>query len=306
MMQDRRSSAGNTPFGQYLARHFGADDARSLRTSPESKSDLGIYRKRCDQPHFGYVSAPSLEDAFLVAISLKDHQQRVWNGPRSEIRCYAADSLQIRNLTEDYFADLCSPFDFLFLHVTRNALDAVARESGASPVCELVCPPGVLDPIAACLGRALIPALNSPTEASALFVDHVALAINTHLAQAYGGLRMPMARHTGRLSRQQERRATEFLTQRLGDDISIAAVAKECGLSRSYFIKSFKETTGKTPHKWLLDYRVQQAKALLSQDQLPIAEIAAACGFADQSHLTRVFTSAIGIPPGAWRRENGL
>jgi integrase len=60
------------------------------------------------------------------------------------------------------------------------------------------------------------------------------------------------------------------------------------------------------PAARMLDYRIQQAKALLSQDQLPIAEIAAACGFADQSHLTRVFTNTIGIPPGAWRRENGL
>jgi AraC family transcriptional regulator len=158
----------------------------------------------------------------------------------------------------------------------------------------------------ASLGRALIPALTSPGETSALFIDPLALAINTHLAQTYGGLCMPTPRQQGRLSRRQERRAKEFLVQHAGDDISIAAVATECGLSRSYFIKAFRETTGTTPHRWLREHRVQQAKELLAQAATPIAEIAAACGFADQSHLTRVFTSLLGMPPGAWRRENAM
>jgi AraC family transcriptional regulator len=306
MMQNQLPSMGSTTLGRYLSRHYGDNDGRFLQTSAGSKSDLAIYRKRSDRPEFGHVSAPALADGYLVAVSLKgDHQQRSCNGRLSETRAHAVDSLHIRNLTEDYSAYICSPFDFLFFHVTRDALDAIAQESGARRIDGLSCPPGVLDPIAASLGRALLPALNSPTEASALFVDHVALAINMHLAQTYGGLRMPAARQNGRLSRQQERRAKDFLRFHSSDDVSIAAVAAECGLSRSYFIKAFKETTGKTPHKWLLGHRVEQAKALLVQAGASIADIAAACGFADQSHLTRVFTNLIGMPPGAWRRENG-
>lgn len=168
----------------------------------------------------------------------------------------------------------------------------------------LSCLSGHMDPIAASLGRALIPALTSPETAKALFVEHVALAINTHLAQTYGGLQVPAGRRTGRLSRRLEKRAKEFLLLHIGEDISMAAVAAECGLSRSYFIKAFKETTGRTPHKWLLDRRLEQAKDLLLGSGTSIAEIAAECGFADQCHLTRVFTNVIGIPPGAWRRDN--
>jgi AraC family transcriptional regulator len=50
-------------------------------------------------------------------------------------------------------------------------------------------------------------------------------------------------------------------------------------------------------------HRVKRAKDLLRGTKRPIADIAVACGFADQSHLTRVFSKAFGISPGAWRRQ---
>jgi transcriptional regulator GlxA family with amidase domain len=49
---------------------------------------------------------------------------------------------------------------------------------------------------------------------------------------------------------------------------------------------------------------VQAARRLLGQPHLPIAEIATACGFSDQSHLTRVFTAHMGTSPARWRRLN--
>jgi AraC-like DNA-binding protein len=57
------------------------------------------------------------------------------------------------------------------------------------------------------------------------------------------------------------------------------------------------------PHRWLLRHRIDRAKALLRGSEAPLAEIADACGFSDQSHLTRVFRSLTGTSPGAWRRE---
>jgi AraC family transcriptional regulator len=48
---------------------------------------------------------------------------------------------------------------------------------------------------------------------------------------------------------------------------------------------------------------VKRAKESLRGSNLPIVEIAVACGFADQSHLTRVFSKALGISPAAWRRQ---
>jgi len=100
----------------------------------------------------------------------------------------------------------------------------------------------------------------------------------------------------------QERRAKAFLVNNLSSRISNTDVAAACGLSRSHFVTAFRRATGETPHLCLLRYRVAKAKELL-RGSMPISEIAFACGFADQSHLTRVFSKQTGVTPGEWRLE---
>ena len=93
--------------------------------------------------------------------------------------------------------------------------------------------------------------------------------------------------------------------RRLGDldgDISVMVLARACGLSTKHFSRAFRQSTGLPPHQWLLQRRIDKAKQLLRDSRSPLAEVAADCGFADQSHFTRVFTRAVGISPGQWRR----
>jgi AraC-like DNA-binding protein len=60
---------------------------------------------------------------------------------------------------------------------------------------------------------------------------------------------------------------------------------------------------GVAPHRWLINRRVELAKDLLRDRETSLSEIALRCGFADQSHFTRVFTRWAGVSPGAWRRD---
>jgi AraC family transcriptional regulator len=129
-----------------------------------------------------------------------------------------------------------------------------------------------------------------------------------HLAGMYGGLDnrdIPTyGAVKGRmLTPLQERRVTSRLLDDLAGDPNLSELAALCGLSRSYFIRAFKQITGMPPYRWLSMQRVKHAKALLRGTKLPIAEIAVACGFADQSHLTRAFSKAFRISPAAWRRQ---
>jgi AraC-like DNA-binding protein len=129
-----------------------------------------------------------------------------------------------------------------------------------------------------------------------------------HLAGMYGGLDngalRAFAAPKGRmLTPLQERRVTSRLLDDLTSDPSLGELAALCGLSRSYFIRAFKQATGMPPHRWLLMQRVNRAKALLHGTSMPIADVAVACGFADQSHLTRVFSKAFHISPAAWQRQ---
>lgn len=122
------------------------------------------------------------------------------------------------------------------------------------------------------------------------------------LSGRHSGMRIESQLPKGGLAPWQLRRAKEILRAHMVGSISIAQLAAECRLSTCHFARSFRHSTGISPHRWLMHRRVERATELLKQSPLPITEIALSCGFADQSHLTRVFTSVHGSAPGQWRR----
>jgi transcriptional regulator GlxA family with amidase domain len=139
----------------------------------------------------------------------------------------------------------------------------------------------------------------TPEQAHPLFLDHVALALSVHIASVYGG--MESKHYRGGLAPAQQRRVEELIAANLREDVSLSRLADECGLSVRHFSRAFKQSTGMTPHQRLLHHRVARAKSLLSSEKLSMTEVALSCGFADQSHLTRVFKKIVGCTPGEWR-----
>jgi AraC-like DNA-binding protein len=105
------------------------------------------------------------------------------------------------------------------------------------------------------------------------------------------------------LSPWQAKLAVALFLSESGSGRSVAAVAAQCGLSRSYFEKAFKVSLGTPPHRWLVRQRIQRAGDLLERSNDSIGSIALICGFTDQSHLSRVFRASVGSTPAAWRRE---
>ncbi|MEO6279219.1 AraC family transcriptional regulator [Roseateles sp.] len=95
--------------------------------------------------------------------------------------------------------------------------------------------------------------------------------------------------------------------ERIDDDpaatLTLAALATGAGLSRYQFLRAFTRLTGLPPHAYLLQRRVQRARQLV-RGGLPLAEAAAASGFADQSHMTRCFARNLGLTPGAFTPFN--
>lgn len=82
-------------------------------------------------------------------------------------------------------------------------------------------------------------------------------------------------------------------------DWSLSELADACGLSRFQLVRSFARNTGFTPHAFLLHRRILLARRLIAGG-MALADAAAASGFADQSHMTRVFTRKYGVAPGAF------
>lgn len=87
----------------------------------------------------------------------------------------------------------------------------------------------------------------------------------------------------------------------LAEKISLVAIAAELGISQHYFCRLFKQTTGTTPHQYLIKLRVERAKHLLKNTQLPINAIADECGFTNPSHLARHFRRDTDLSPKQFR-----
>ncbi|MEX1829818.1 helix-turn-helix domain-containing protein [Luteibacter sp. CQ10] len=131
-------------------------------------------------------------------------------------------------------------------------------------------------------------------------VAHVALALRAIVPGTPAPVDPVITR--GGLASWQERRAVAYMEERLDQSFPVSAVADACGLSVNHFSRAFRRSMGKPPHRWLLDRRIERAQALLRSSDMSLADVALACGFAEQSHFTRVFTRTVGLPPGAWRR----
>jgi AraC family transcriptional regulator len=182
-------------------------------------------------------------------------------------------------------------------------LDAIADDANAPQIDDLTHKPvGIDDGTIYSVGRVVLPALNHPDQASQLFVDYILFALGINVARTYGGMRALSTPIRGRLTARQLGRAKEILTANLDARVPLKHVARECGLSVSHFSRAFHRSVGAAPHNWLLTRRVEVAKQKLHDGGLSLLNIARACGLADQSHLTKVFTRKVGVSPGAWRR----
>jgi transcriptional regulator GlxA family with amidase domain len=97
------------------------------------------------------------------------------------------------------------------------------------------------------------------------------------------------------------RRVRDYVEAHLEDNIDIQALADAAGLSMYHFARAFKQSEGVTPHEYLVLRRVHRARDLLTSTDLPLAEIARACGFSDQSHCARRFREHFGVTPSRYR-----
>ena len=149
-------------------------------------------------------------------------------------------------------------------------------------------------------GTVVIVDLSSELDASS--EQRILAALHRQVPHIGSRLHMTSAAMAGTLAGWQERRAKAMLAENINGNISLAHLAQECRLSVRHFTRAFRASTGVSAHTWLLRLRIEKAKTLLLSSRRALAEIALECGFADQSHMTRVFRRSIGLSPGVWRR----
>jgi AraC family transcriptional regulator len=165
---------------------------------------------------------------------------------------------------------------------------------------------GITDPLLEQLVLALDGVVRAWEPAARTYADQLHMMIAAQLARRHNvdsatDAALPPARPIG-LTDRQFAAVRELIDSRLATSLSLEELAGAAGLSVRQFGRVFKARTGETPHRYLLHLRAEQAARLLRTSTLPIAEIAAACGFSHQEHLTRVLRARTGSTPAVLRR----
>ena len=134
-----------------------------------------------------------------------------------------------------------------------------------------------------------------------LFGETIGRSLMIYLARRYSSNSPSIALPTGGLPKTRLNRALEYIEANLDRDLHLDELAQACGFSSFHFAKLFKQSTGASPHRYVLERRLERAKALLRMPELSLSQISLDAGFADQSHLTNVFRKFLGVSPAKFR-----
>jgi AraC family transcriptional regulator len=105
----------------------------------------------------------------------------------------------------------------------------------------------------------------------------------------------------GRLGEKRLQRVLAYINAHLAQNIGLQDMATVAGLGQHHFSTMFRQSMGISPYRYVVNQRIERAKRHLKQHDAAIIDIALACGFADQSHLTKHFRKLVGMTPRAFR-----
>jgi AraC family transcriptional regulator len=160
----------------------------------------------------------------------------------------------------------------------------------------------VFTPLANGLRRATVVGAATPPLAmevlAAAAVERVAVLLEA-------GARRAKPEH--RMTSRRLKRIVDHFEARLAEDIRLADLASDSGLSESYLARTFRAATGTTLHAALMERRIARARSLIEAAsrrgvRANLAEVAAAAGFSSHAHMTTAFRRMLGIPPSEWKR----
>ncbi|MCP2271143.1 Helix-turn-helix domain-containing protein [Actinokineospora diospyrosa] len=180
------------------------------------------------------------------------------------------------------------------VHIPSDTLDTVATQLGGTVDYEAVAASAERDPLLVEAVRTL----GSSSVVSDLYAESAAAFLATHLLTRHGPQRTEPARDDTRV-----RAVVALMRERLADPITLADLADHVHLSVFHLVRVFRAATGETPHRFLTRLRIEEAKGLLRDTDLALAQIAPRCGFASPGALSTAFVRHTGARPSTYRNS---
>jgi AraC family transcriptional regulator len=233
---------------------------------------------------------------------------RASGGVRQEVKvtpgtmwlCPAGACEEATSLIDDFPEVLhvyMPPHSFL-RHISEGSLNFTARD--------LRYQAQVTNPAVTRLTRAIVNELYQETFSGGLKMDALAVELIGVLAREHAEIptsRPPIALAKGWLDQKRLDRVLQFIDANLDTDISINDLANAACFSLFHFVRAFRLATGKPPHAYISERRLDRARQLLAYSDASLVDISLTCRFSGQANFTKAFTRAMGISPGRYRKS---
>jgi len=201
--------------------------------------------------------------------------------------------------------DLRGTPEILTLYLRNAVVDRAAEEVFCRDPKRIELRPrlGVTDPLLEQLALAVLRAMGAGEAGAGLYVDHLAQTMAVHVlhghctgvdGRAPAAATMPVSNLS---------RVLDYIEATIDGELTLDAMAAVAGMNPFYFARTFRRRFGVSPHRFVLQRRIERAKRLLGETAMPLAEVALACGFASQSHFTATFHRRVGITPSGYRKS---
>ena len=268
----------------------------------ENFIDLGMYQYGYEQCEPGHSFGPVTRNHYLFHYVISGTGTLMADNAKGETQIYSIKSGQgfliFPGQITTYYADQDLPWEYVWIEFdglrVKEALD-LTELSVNTPVYH-----SHSKDLREQLMNEMLYIVHHAKESPFHLIGHLYLFLD-YLTQSAKSTKLLQS---NKMSDYYIKEAINYIEQNFQNNITIEDIAAVCGINRSYFGKIFRNSIGRSPQEFLMNYRMVKATELLKLTSLSIAEIGSAVGYENQLHFSRAFKTIYGVSPREWRNQH--
>lgn len=250
------------------------------------------------------VEVPALTDFMLVSYRKGSTRvDRRFEGRWKEAQCHPGDfSLLTRSQPSHW--RWVAPVDVTHVYVSGDLVTRLAAEVFERPMVEVRLNDllQAQDAVVTGIVTAIINEIGDPATGGGLYIDALSVQLVVHLLRHYASVEPIATSERSQFAPALRRRLIGYIEARLDQNLTLKELADVANMGVWNFSRHFRASFQTSPHRYIVERRLERARTLLSQDRLPVKTVAFMCGFSDQAHLTRAMRARMGCTPAALRK----
>ena len=268
----------------------------------ENFIDLGMYQYGYEQCEPGHSFGPATRNHYLFHYIISGTGTLMADNAKGETQTYSIKSGQgfliFPGQITTYIADQNLPWEYVWIEFdglrVKEALD-LTELSVNTPVYH-----SHSKDLREQLMNEMLYIVHHAKESPFHLIGHLYLFLD-YLTQSAKSKKLVQS---SKMSDYYIKEAINYIELNFQNNITIEDIAAVCGINRSYFGKIFRNSIGRSPQEFLMNYRMVKATELLKLTSLSIAEIGSAVGYENQLHFSRAFKTIYGVSPREWRNQH--